>query len=173
MAYTYKWPRALVTVDAIPFSIRDGKLKVLLIRRGHAPWKGCWAMAGGFIEMDEKLQASARRELREETGLKPLWMEQFRAYGDPGRDSRGRAVTVAFFAAISPTARPRASSDAAEVGWHDFASPPDMACDHEMILREAYEELGRRVKCGGGLPAALQRKLARVFTAKAGRRRTS
>ncbi len=154
----------MVTVDIIPFSIREGKLRVALIRRGHAPWKGQWAMAGGFIEMNEKLRDSARRELREETGLKPTWMEQFRAYGNPGRDPRGRVITVVFFAAIPATARPRAGSDAAGIGWHDFASPPSMACDHEMILREALEELQRRVKCGDDLPPALRRNLARALT---------
>ena len=143
MPYTYDYPRPMVTVDIIPFSIRKWKLKVLLVKRAHEPFKGRWALPGGFIEMDETLEESARRELKEETTLMPLWMAQLGAYGDPGRDPRGRTVTVAFLAWITEKAGPRAASDAGEVGWHDPDTPPEMAFDHAVILQDALDALRR------------------------------
>jgi 8-oxo-dGTP diphosphatase len=114
----------------------------LLIRRKHEPFAGAWALPGGFIDMDETLQASAARELREETGLVVADLEQLHTFGDPGRDPRGRTVSVAYLARVDAEAvSPRADDDASEVGWHDLDQLPELAFDHDRILAFARERL--------------------------------
>ena len=137
MPYTYDYPRPAVTVDAIPFARKPDGLRVLLIRRKNPPFQGCWALPGGFLDLDEELADAAARELAEETGLTPLAMRQLSTYGKIGRDPRGRTISVAFIAAIAPDAEPRAASDAASLAWHDPNNPPEMAFDHDEILRDA------------------------------------
>lgn len=137
MPYTYDYPRPTVTVDIISFSLKPEGLRVLLIRRKNPPFRGCWALPGGFLDMDEELVDAAARELAEETGLTPLAIRQLSTYGKIGRDPRGRTISVAFIAAISPDAEPRASSDAESLAWHDPKNPPDTAFDHDDILRDA------------------------------------
>jgi 8-oxo-dGTP diphosphatase len=138
-------PSAFVTVDLIIFTVRDSALQALLVRRKHPPFRGLWALPGGFVEEDESLEEAARRELREETGLRDVFLEQLYTFGDPGRDPRGRAVTVAHYALIrsSPV---RAASDASEVGWFPAARPPRLAFDHARILGTGLRRL--RAKLG-------------------------
>ncbi|NIA16513.1 MAG: NUDIX domain-containing protein, partial [Nitrospiraceae bacterium] len=83
--YTYDYPRPMLTVDAVVFAVRDGGLNVLLIQRGQEPWKGMWAIPGGFIDMDEELDAAARRELEEETGVTGVPLVQYHTFGGVGR----------------------------------------------------------------------------------------
>ena len=97
MPYTYEYPRPAVTVDVVLFTIRAGDLAVLMIRRGGAPFKGHWALPGGFVEENESLERAASRELKEETGIEQAALEQLGAFGDPGRDPRGHTVSVAFY----------------------------------------------------------------------------
>ena len=137
MPYTCEYPRPAVTVDIIPFTLKKKGLKVLLIRRKNPPFQGCWALPGGFLDMNEELADAAARELAEETGLTSSIMRQLSIYGKIGRDPRGRTISVAFVAAVSPDAEPRAASDAASLAWHDPNNPPDMAFDHDEILRDA------------------------------------
>lgn len=137
MAYTYAYPRPSVTVDIAVFCKFDSRWKVLLIQRGNPPFEKLWALPGGFIGMDETLKASALRELEEETGLKDLVLEQFRAYGDPGRDPRGRTVSVVFYGFTLPeNAHLAAGDDASDARWFDLADPTALAFDHELILEE-------------------------------------
>lgn len=137
MPYTYEYPRPAVTVDIIPFILTKEGLRVLLIRRKNPPFQGCWALPGGFLDMDEELADAAVRELKEETGVAPSAMRQLSTYGKIGRDPRGRTISVAFVAAISPKSEPRAASDAASLAWYDPKNTPDMAFDHDEILRDA------------------------------------
>ena len=132
-----------VTVDIVIFTIRDGTLHVLLVRRGIPPFQGTWAIPGGFVMPDESLDDAARRELREETGVDDVWLEQLYTFGDPRRDPRGRVITVAYYALISPDrAPPLAGSDAAEARWWPAVRPPrPLAFDHEAILDAAIERL--------------------------------
>ena len=95
--YHYEYPHPAVTVDIIIFTIRDNELKLLLIRRALEPFKGKWALPGGFIHMDEDLETAARRELEEETGVKDVFLEQLYTYGIPERDPRERVITLADF----------------------------------------------------------------------------
>ena len=131
-----------VTVDIVIFTIRDRRLHVLLVRRGVAPFKGRWAIPGGFVHERESLEAAARRELREETGVADVYLEQLYSFGDPGRDPRGRVVTIAHFALIPSEARtPRAGTDAAEARWFRVDRAPALAFDHGRILCVAVERL--------------------------------
>src|SRR5689334_8085891 len=92
--YTYDYPRPMVTVDIVVFTIQDDDLKVLLIKRGIEPFKGAWALPGGFVGEDESLEAAAKRELFEETHVENVYLEQLYTFGEPGRDPRGRVISV-------------------------------------------------------------------------------
>jgi ADP-ribose pyrophosphatase YjhB (NUDIX family) len=133
----------LLTVDTVIFTVREDALQVLLVRRGIAPFKGRWAIPGGFVLTDESLDDAARRELREETGLTDVWLEQLYTFGDPGRDPRGRVVTASYFALISPDrAPPLAGGDAADARWWNASGlPGPLAFDHHRILSTAIERL--------------------------------
>lgn len=132
--YTYDYPRPAVTVDVVIVT-REAKPRVLLIRRKHAPFAGCWALPGGFVEMDESLDTAARRELMEETGVAAKELVQLSTFGDPGRDPRGRTISVVYLAQVDRAKlTPRAADDAAEVGWFSLVRPPALAFDHRAIL---------------------------------------
>jgi 8-oxo-dGTP diphosphatase len=142
--YTYDYPRPAVTVDIIVVT-RGRKPKVLLIRRKHDPFAGCWAIPGGFVEMDETLEAAARRELKEETGVTVGGLEQLYTFGDPGRDPRGRTIAVAYLTRVNEKrVKPKADDDAAEVGWFSLQHPPPLAFDHREILAHARRRLKER-----------------------------
>jgi 8-oxo-dGTP diphosphatase len=142
--YTYDYPRPSVAVDLVLAS-KEAAPRVLLIRRKHEPFAGCWALPGGFIEMDESLEESARRELREETGLDTGALIPLGVYGDPGRDPRGRTISVVYLAQVNPkTLRPRAADDAADVDWFALSRPPKLAFDHAKILADARRTLKER-----------------------------
>jgi 8-oxo-dGTP diphosphatase len=134
-----------VAVDLVIFTVRDGALQVLLVERGVPPFKGQWALPGGFVLDRETLEDAARRELQEETGLKDLYLEQLYTFGDPDRDPRGRTIAVAYYA-LTPPAPVQASTDAATAAWHPAARPPKLAFDHARILRIGLERL--RAKLG-------------------------
>jgi 8-oxo-dGTP diphosphatase len=139
-----KPPTVSVAVDLVIFTVRDGALQVLLIERGIPPFKGQWALPGGFILDQESLEEAARRELEEESGLKDVYLEQLFTFGDPDRDPRGRVVAVAYYA-LTPPATLRASTDAAKAAWHPVARPPKLAFDHARILRMGLERLRAKV----------------------------
>lgn len=133
-----------VTVDIVIFTILEERLHVLLVRRGIPPFEGKWAIPGGFVKEDESLDEAARRELVEETGVADVYLEQLYSFGAPKRDPRGRVVTVAYFALISP-AYVRSGSDAAEAGWKPMKALPPLAFDHAEILDYALERLRNKL----------------------------
>ena len=136
------YPRPSVTADVIIFTLRDGDLQVLLIRRKNPPFQGVWAIPGGFAGMDESLEQAALRELEEETGVRDVYLEQLYTFGDPGRDPRGRVITVAYFALVPTTAiDPRAGTDATEARWWSVYHLPPLAFDHADILAYALRRL--------------------------------
>lgn len=141
--YSYKYARAALTADNIVFRYMNDKLYVLLVKRGGEPYKGCWAFPGGFLDVDkEDLEACARRELLEETGLSVGKMAQVGAYSSPTRDPRGHTVTAAFMS-LFRGGEAAAGDDAAEAVWHSFDVLPEMAFDHREILRDALIRLFR------------------------------
>lgn len=131
MAYTYEYPRPAVTVDMVIVAAR----RILLIRRGQKPFKGAWALPGGFLDIDEELDDAAARELEEETGLTGIALVQAGAYGTIGRDPRGRTVSVVYMAVLDKAPAARAGDDAAEAEWFDLDKLPDLAFDHTEIVR--------------------------------------
>jgi 8-oxo-dGTP diphosphatase len=125
MPFTYKYPRAALTVDCVVFGFDEGELKVLLIERGGEPFKGRWALPGRFVNVDETIDAAARRELEEETGLKDVFFEQLYTFGAVNRDPRERVVSVAHFALVKlADYRAKASTDAAKADWFPVSNPP-------------------------------------------------
>lgn len=138
--FCYDYPRPAVTVDVV---ILAGEApSVLLIKRKHFPFEGCWALPGGFVEMEESLEAAALRELAEETGVSDVMLTEVGAFGAPSRDPRGRVITIAYAAVLEkPLLKVDAGSDAAEVAWFSTANLPSLAFDHADIIRKALEKL--------------------------------
>ncbi len=138
MAYTYKYPRPALTVDALVFAGSKKTIwSVLLIQRRNEPFKGRWALPGGFVDMDEDLETAAIRELEEETSLKMSEMQQFKAYGAVDRDPRHRTVSVVFSAFIEQEKDVHGLDDAAKAAWFPLNNLPELAFDHAKILSEA------------------------------------
>ena len=140
--YAYDYPRPMVTVDAVVFTLAAEALDVLLIERKFPPFEGAWALPGGFVGMDEPLEDAAARELEEETGVRGVRLEQFYAFGEPGRDPRGRTISVAHWGVADGTyCRPRAGDDAATARWFPLASLPPLAFDHGLTIEYALLRL--------------------------------
>ncbi|MCA9709871.1 MAG: NUDIX hydrolase [Myxococcales bacterium] len=156
MARTYRYARPAIAVDIVVLTIRHELLQVLLIRRGLPPFKGQWALPGGFVRVEggrsgrgESLDGAARRELREETSLDvdDVWLEQLHAFGAPTRDPRGRVISVAYLAVVSPErfSQVAAATDADDTHWVPADDPPALAFDHAEILAFALAHLRARL----------------------------
>jgi 8-oxo-dGTP diphosphatase len=156
--FTYDYPRPAVCVDCVIFGFdAQAGLQLLLIRRGREPHKGMWALPGGFVqvadgpEQGEDLEAAARRELEEETGAKVSYLEQLYTFGAPGRDPRGRVISVAYMALVRATDhRVVGSDDAAEAEWFPvstlLAGKRPLAFDHDEIIRTGVTRLQAKVR---------------------------
>ncbi|HXG62382.1 MAG TPA: NUDIX domain-containing protein [Planctomycetota bacterium] len=131
-----------VTVDLVVFTVREGRLNVLLVRRREAPFAGRWSLPGGPVGPRLTLEEAARRHLLEKTGLRDVYLEQLYTFGDPGRDPRARTVTVAYYALI----RPRPLAPSGDAAWFPALRPPALAFDHAEILRTGIRRL--RAKLG-------------------------
>ena len=143
--YTYEWPRAMVTVDAVIFRYIEQQPEVLLIQRGQPPFPGRYALPGGFLEMDEELIDGARRELTEETNLVCTDLEEIGTFGTIGRDPRGRVISVVFAGVVAADHPPvRGGDDAAEARFVALAEVGDLAFDHNRVLDRAVAWLNRR-----------------------------
>jgi 8-oxo-dGTP diphosphatase len=136
--YTYTYPRPAVTVDAILISKQNS---VLLIERGREPFKGKWALPGGFIDMDEPLETACMRELEEETGIRIAELKQFKAFGAVDRDPRHRTISVIFYAFTEDEIIALAGDDAAKAQWFPIDQLPNLAFDHQLILEEFKAEV--------------------------------
>lgn len=134
--------RMLVSVDVVLLAIRDERLSLLLVRRGIEPFRGAWALPGGFVRENENLAEAALRELEEEAGVRDAMLAQFRAYGAPGRDPRGRVVTVAHVALVRADDRVlAAATDADAAAWFPIDRLPTLAFDHATIVHDAQVHL--------------------------------
>lgn len=145
--YSYQYPHPTVTTDSVVFGLDDGELKILLIRRLNDPFKDRWALPGGFIRLEEDLDTAALRELKEETGVENLYLEQLGAWGAPDRDPRERVVTIAYVAIVNLFEHPvRADSDARDALWFPVEAPPPLAFDHADILAAGLKRLQEKVR---------------------------
>lgn len=155
----HEYPPFAVTVDLCVFTIHNGVFSVLLVERADHPYKGAWALPGGFVGIDEDAEAAAWRELAEETGVPrfPGHLEQLRTYSAPNRDPRMRVVSIAHVAFAPNLPTPQAGSDAANARWwpvedlaldHGEATDftPTLAFDHAVILRDAIERVRSKIE---------------------------
>ena len=147
MPHTYEYPRAALTVDCVVFGLDEGDLKVLLIERGLEPFKGKWALPGGFVRVDETLEAAAGRELEEETGVRDVFLEQLFTFSSIKRDPRERVVSVAYYALVNLADHiTRAATDASDAKWFPATKPPKLAFDHGEILSLALVRLRGKLR---------------------------
>lgn len=138
--YCYKYPRPAVTTDIVVFAPHKGTIKVLLVKRGNEPFKGKWALPGGFLNEDETAEECALRELKEETGLdlKPNQIYQVHTFTSLDRDPRGRTISICFSAFVDYE-KVAGGDDAAEAQWVSFADLPDLAFDHESMCETSLD----------------------------------
>ena len=146
-----KYPKPSVTVDIVIFSFIRGELRVLLIKRNNEPFVNQWALPGGFVQQNEKLEAAAARELHEETGLTGIYLEQLYTFGDPGRDPRGWTISVAYFAIVGAdhTQKIKAGDDAGDADWLNVYDLPELAFDHARIVAYALQRLRYKLEYTG------------------------
>lgn len=148
MSFTYRYPRPMVTVDLLILRFREEKIELLLIQRDRPPYQGKWALPGGFIDMEETLLQSAQRELQEETGLENVSLYQLSSFGDPGRDPRGRTITVLFCGILAPPFPPvTAGDDARRAQWFALNQLPNLAFDHSHVVSSAVRDLKQHLFC--------------------------
>ncbi|MBT3383482.1 MAG: NUDIX hydrolase [Prolixibacteraceae bacterium] len=137
--YTYQYPRAALTTDAIVFVKDENETSVLLIKRGREPFKNKWALPGGFINLDETLETACKRELLEETGLVVEKMTQFKTYDALNRDPRHRTLSVVFYVEILEKENVKGSDDAVQADWFAINNLPELAFDHQQILEDFFD----------------------------------
>ncbi len=139
LKYCYQYPHPAVTADCVIFSYDGNDIKVLLIQRGNDPYKGKWAFPGGFMNIDETAEQCAIRELKEETGLKDVVLEQFFTFTNINRDPRERVISIAFMG-IAKSSEIKGNDDAIDARWFSLNKIPDLAFDHDLILKKALEK---------------------------------
>ncbi len=146
MAYTYEYPHPAVTTDIVILTVLDGALKVLLIKRGMEPFKGQWALPGGFLKMDESIDTCAMRELEEEAGISDVYLEQLYTFGSVDRDPRERVISVAYYALIpGENVELKAGTDAVEAKWFAVKDLPELSFDHLNIIDIAKSRLAAKM----------------------------
>lgn len=128
-----------VTTDCVVFCETPNGKKILLVQRKNDPFQGKWALPGGFLENDEPLERGAKRELMEETGLKIESLHQLRTFGAPGRDPRGRTISITYWGEIPVEVEVRGNDDAADAKWFGIEQLPALAFDHDQVVKVAIE----------------------------------
>lgn len=149
MNHRYPYPRPAVTVDTVVFTIQNQDLKILLIQRRDPPHALSWALPGGFVDVSddgdqgESVDDAAWRELQEEAGVErqDVFLEQLYTFGKPGRDPRGRTITVAYFALVRPDVQVQSGTDAMQARWFSISELPELAFDHDHIIEVALARI--------------------------------
>lgn len=141
-----KYPKPSVTTDVLLFTVVGSDLKILLVKRNIDPFKGMWALPGGFVNIDESLEDAARRELKEEGNVDSVYLEQLFTFGDPRRDPRSRVITVTYLAlSSSEDWNLKSSGDAAEAKLFSVKDLPKLAFDHAKIINYGLERLRNKI----------------------------
>ena len=143
--FCYKYPRPAVTTDCVVFGIEGNNINVLLIKRGNEPFKGLWALPGGFLNPDETAEEGALRELREETGLGDAEVEQLYTFSEPKRDPRDRVISIAYMAIVK-LQEVKGGDDASDARWFPIDNLPELAFDHDQILQKGLERLSLNLR---------------------------
>ncbi len=139
--------RPTVACDAAVFARKGGRLFILLVKRGKAPFKGKWALPGGFVEWGESCDQAVARELKEETAIRGIKLRQFGVFSTPGRDPRGTIISIAYFGMTGPSKmKARGGDDAAEARWVEVSKCPRLAFDHDLMLKNALQSLKEKSK---------------------------
>ncbi len=141
MPYEYEYPRPAVSADLVVVDRKSGTPKLLLIQRLRDPFANCWALPGGFMEIDETLEQAAIRELEEETGIVTEEVTPIGAFSTVDRDPRGRIITFAFFVELANEQTAVAADDAMDAKWFDLGKLPPLAFDHDQIVKLARKRL--------------------------------
>ncbi len=136
MQFTYPYPRPALTVDALVLASHENGLQILLVKRDNEPFRNFWALPGGFVNMDETLEEACLRELKEETGIGPAKMEQFRVFDAVNRDPRGRTISVVFYAYLPEIMEAQGGDDAALARWFPVKQLPQLGFDHSKIVSQ-------------------------------------
>ena len=144
LKYCYRYPHPSVTTDCVIFGFDGAKLRVLLVQRGIEPYKGSWAFPGGFLKMNESAEEGALRELQEETGLEGAYIRQFHTFTEPQRDPRERVISIAYYALVRMQ-EVKGGDDAADARWFALDEVPQLAFDHDRILRKAEQTLRQQI----------------------------
>ena len=149
MPFTYDFARPNLTVDCVVFGldVEEEDLRVMLIQRGIPPFEGRWALPGGFVRINETLEETARRELKEETGIEQVYLEQLYSFGELKRDPRERVVTIAYYALVNLNEhRIKAATDARSAAWFSVSDLPPLAFDHNDIVEVGLQRLKGKVR---------------------------
>jgi 8-oxo-dGTP diphosphatase len=141
MTYTYKYPRVALTADIMIFRKKEANTQLLLIQRKYDPFKGMWALPGGFIEMEETLIQAAIRELKEETGLNFEELSFLNVFDKLDRDPRGRTISAVFYGFLEETLNIKAGDDASQAQWFSIGDLPDLAFDHQEIIDFGFKNI--------------------------------
>ena len=138
--YGYDYPMPALTADVVMFYKNGSEpMEVLLIKRKHDPYAGCWALPGGFMNIDETNHNAAVRELKEETDIMPHSLEPIGLFDAIDRDPRGRIITFAYWA-TTDSKQVKAGDDAGEARWFKMTDLPKLGFDHEIILSRAMTD---------------------------------
>jgi 8-oxo-dGTP diphosphatase len=143
--YTYRHPHPAVTTNVVIFTLLEDKLRLLLVKRARDPFKGYWALPGGFISLEEDLEESATRTLERETGITGVYLEQLYTFGRPQRDPRERVITVAYYALVPADRVKLRAQDADSLGWFPVEALPTLALDHCEIVAMASQRLAAKL----------------------------
>jgi len=127
----------MLTVDVVALASGAERPRILLVERANPPFAGRWALPGGFVERGEQVLEAARRELREETGLRVGAIDLLGVYDTPGRDPRGWTVSVVYLARVPRATRVAGGDDARDARWFSVESLPELAFDHALIVADA------------------------------------
>ncbi|MEM7167161.1 MAG: NUDIX domain-containing protein [Planctomycetota bacterium] len=145
MSHTYHYPRPGLTVDVVVFGLDEDDLKLLLVRGGETPQRR-WSLPGGFVRIDESLEAAARRELVDETGVSDIFIEQLYTFGRVDRDSRERVVTVSYYGLVNLSEHTVTAAESKDAAWFAIDDMPTLAFDHNEIVEVATARLRGKVR---------------------------